>query len=204
MGASLAVETAAINNRVIIKSRAKGAREIGRSVKGALFPTNRNESGNVQGPRTMRWTTENEGERERERSGGRVSQRIQAPLLSALASNPYGKSWTRVRGPCDQWLNSAAPSTSANWIERNPNRARDIIARRFASFKNDPKWKILGGLYEFCCLEFESRTSVDRISLTERNSPPFKAFNVALDEISCFGKLMVNWTFESWRRRFFE
>lgn len=90
MGASLAVETAAINNRVIIKSRAKGAREIGRSVKGALFPTNRNESGNVQGPRTMRWTTENEGEREREKWRPRVPANP-SPVIKRFGEQPVRK-----------------------------------------------------------------------------------------------------------------
>lgn len=100
MGSSLAGETAAINNRIIIKSRAKGARD--RSFgKGALFPTNGNESGNVQGPRTIRCKLR---EKERKRD----------TILSAILSKPFGKSRTNSvdRGTND----STSPTTASNWI----------------------------------------------------------------------------------------
>ena len=111
MGAVLAGETAAINNWVIIKSRAKGARD--RSFgKGALFPTNGNESGNVQGPRTMRCTPrENQREKDRERERNRTARvpRNPSPDIKCCGEQAVRKIVNETCGPWNQWLNSPLP-----------------------------------------------------------------------------------------------
>ena len=133
MGSSLAGETAAINNRIIIKSRAKGARDRSCSAKERYSRRTGTNRAMHRGRGTMRCEL---GERKRERirreerKGKRERESRACPMiLSAPASKPFGKSRTNPvnRGTNDSTSHRRHPiGSESNTTRESPCSPRPL------------------------------------------------------------------------------